>query len=259
MKIFLRNETDKRIIIDLDRISYTLAPNTGVYITPQREEFAELSVRADEKYRSDPVTGTLGLRYFHRFVVKSAYTVKLTGDCTIRFYAETAHGNNFESYTRIYPFSDGCEVSEPFYTVNGEREIKEKIAKSDKNETMILQGAGVAGKLFKLKNTFDDIVAGLIIGLIALVIFILIWIFKGFRTAASVYGMIAVIGFLLWKLILEKALEKAKAKAKKKAEQKVEKMFLPCENMPEGIFKDKNSYFAHEYIDAVFRYSTKRI
>ena len=258
VQIFLKNESDKRIIIELDKISYTVAPNAGVYVRLEKES-AELSVCADAEYRSDPVTGKLGLSYFHRFVVNSTYTATPKGDCTIRFYAETAHGNNFESYTRIYPFSDLCEFSAPFYTVKGERKIKEKIARSDKNETVILQGAGIAGKLFKAKNTFDDIVAGLIVGLIALVAFVLIWIFKDFRTAASIYGMIAVIGFLLWKLILERALKKAKAKAKKKAENKIEKMFLPCEDMPEGIFKGKGSYFDHEYINAVFRHSSKRI
>ena len=52
---------------------------------------------------------------------------------------------------------------------------------------------------------------------------------------------------------------KAKAKAKIKAEKKVEKLFLPCNDMPDGIFKSKDSYFDNDYITAVFKHSTKRV
>ena len=137
--------------------------------------------------------------------------------------------------------------------------MKEKISKSDKNEVVFLQGASIAGKVFKAKNTFDDIIAGLIIGAVALVIFILIWIFKNFNTAASTYASIAIFGFLIWKIFLEKAIAKTKRKAQNKAGEKLGKMFLHCENMPEGIFKSKDSYFDHEYINAVFAHSTKRV
>ena len=74
-----------------------------------------------------------------------------------------------------------------------------------------------------------------------------------------IYGGGAVFAFLMWKLILERLFKKVKAKAKNKAEKKVEKIFLPCNNMPEGIFKSKDSYFSNDYITAVFNNSTKRI
>lgn len=258
MQIFLKNESDKSIIIQLGNTKLTLIPNAGKYIEAENEN-AILTVYADEKYRTEPVTGKLGLSYFHRFVVLSAYDVTLTDNCTIRFYKETAHGNNFESYTRIYPYSADCTFSAPRYSVRDEAQIKEKIARSDKNEAVILKSAGVASKLFKAKNTFDDIVTAAILGAVALIIFILIWIFKDFRTAAIAYASVAVFGFLMWKIFLEKALKKVKTKAKTKAEQKVEKIFLPCDNMPEGIFKGKESYFEHSYIEAVFEHSRKRI
>jgi len=86
-----------------------------------------------------------------------------------------------------------------------------------------------------------------------------IWIFKDFRTASIVYGSVAIFGFILWKLFLEKTLKKAKTKVKNKAEKEVEKIFLPCDNMPEGIFKSKASYFSHDYITAVFEHSNKRM
>ncbi len=258
MQIFLKNESDKSIIIQLDNTKLTLIPDSGKYVEAENAK-AVLTVYTDEKYRCDPATGALGLSYFHRFVAVSAYDVTLTDNCTIRFYKETAHGNNFESYTRIYPYSTECTFSSPCYSVKDESEIKEKIARSDKTEAVILQGAGVAGKLIKTKNTFDDIVTAAILGTIALIVFILIWIFKDFHTAATIYASVAVIALLLWKIFLERALKKAKSKVKSKAEQKVEKMFLPCDNMPEGIFKGKESYFEHDYIAAVFEHSSKRI
>jgi len=257
MQAFFKNETDKTVILHINQQEFTLIPDSGKYIEVD-EEPRELSVTADLKYRGEPITGKLGLSYFHRFVVTSRYTVTPKDNCTIRFYSETAQGNNFESYIRVYPFSTDCRISTPFYSVNDEEEIKTRITKSDKNEAVILQSAGLAGKLIKAKNTFDDIVTSAILGIIALIVFILIWIFKDFRTAAAVYGSVIAIGFLLWKLFLEKAIKTAKAKAKKKAERTMEKMFLPCENLPEGIFKDKLSYFSHDYIAAVFKHSTKR-
>lgn len=258
MQIFLKNESNKSIIVNIGQRVYNLIPQEGKYAETQ-EETVSLKVTADERYRTETVKGRLGLSYFHRFIVKADYTVTLKNNSTIRFYAESAHGNNLESYTRIYPFCSDCVFSAPFYTVNNEREAREHIAKSDKNEVILLQGAGIAGKLFKAKNTFDDIVTALILGVIALVVFVLLWIFKDFKTAAMIYGGIAVFGFLLWKLILERVLKKAKAKAKSKAEKKVEKMFLPCDNMPEGIFKSKDSYFDNDYITAVFKHSTKKV
>lgn len=258
MQIFLKNESNKSIIVNIGQRVYNLIPQEGKYAETQ-EETVSLKVTADELYRSETVKGRLGLSYFHRFIVSSDYTVTLKDNCTIRFYSETAHGNNLESYTRIYPFCSDCVFSAPFYTVNNEREAREHIAKSDKNEVILLQGAGIAGKLFKAKNAFDDIVTALILGAVALVVFILVWIFKDFRTAATIYGAVAIFGFLMWKLILERVLKKAKHKAKRKAEEKVEKMFLPCDNMPEGIFKGKDSYFDHDYINAVFVHSKKRM
>ena len=258
MQIFLKNESNKNIIINIGHRIYTLVPQEGKYAETE-EGTVRLSVTADERYRTETVKGRLGLSYFHRFIVKADYTATLKADCTIRFYAETAHGNNLESYTRIYPFCSDCVFSTPFYTVNNEREARESIAKSDKNEVIILQGAGLAGKLFKAKNTFDDIVTALILGGIALIVFAVLWIFKDFKTAAMIYGGAALFGLLLWKLILERLLIKVKAKAKSKAEKKVEKMFLPCNDMPEGIFKSKDSYFSNDYITAVFKHSTKRI
>ncbi len=258
MHIFFKNESTKTIILRIADNEHTLIPDAGRYIEIN-ETPCELSVTADLKYRCEPVTGRLGLSYFHRFVVKSHCTLTPAESCTVRFYSETAHGNNFESYTRIYPFSIDCEISAPFYSVNDQEKIKAKIVRSDKNEAVILQGAGVAGKLIKAKNTFDDIITATVIGFIALIVFVLIWIFKDFRTATVIYASVIAFSFLLWKLFLEKALKKAKAKAKTKAEKKMEKLFLPCENMPEGIFKDKSSYFSHDYIAAVFEHSSKKM
>ena len=258
MQIFLKNESNKRIIINIGKCTYTLVPREGKYAEVEADT-VKLSVTADERYRTETVKSKLGLSYFHRFIVKADYTATLKANCTIRFYTETAHGNNLESYTRIYPFSSECFFSAPFYTVNNEQDAREGIAKSDKNEVIILQGAGLAGKLFKAKNTFDDIVTALILGGIALIVFAVLWIFKDFKTAAIIYGGAALFGLLLWKLILERLLIKVKAKAKSKAEKKVEKMFLPCNDMPEGIFKSKDSYFSNDYITAVFKHSTKRI
>ena len=250
MQIFFKNETDKTVILHIADNEHTLLPDSGRYIE-LCENTTDFSVYADLKYRCEPVTGKLGLSYFHRFVVTSRYTLTATDNCTVRFYAETAQGNNFESYTRVYAFSTDCEISAPFYSVNDEEKIKARITRSDKNEAVILQGAGVAGKLIKAKNTFDDIVTAIILGTVALITFILIWIFKDFRTAAVIYASVAVFGFLMWKLFFKKALKKAKSNAKKK-------MFLPCENMPEGIFKDKSSYFSSDYISAVFKHSSKK-
>lgn len=258
MQIFLKNESNKNIIINIGQYTYSLIPQEGKY-TEIPEGTINLSVSANEKYSCEPITSALGLSYFHRFVVTSYYTVTVKDNYTIRFYSETAHGNNFESYTRIYPFCSDCVFSAPVYTVNEENKIKEKISRSDKNETVILQGAGIAGKIFKAKNTFDDIILALILGAISLVIFVMIWIFKDFRTASMIYGGVAVFVFLLWKIVFEKLLKKAKAKAKTKAKKKVEKMFFPCKDMPDGIFKGKESYFSHEYINAVFEHSSKRM
>ena len=258
MQIFLKNESDKTISVTISGSNYTLFPNeqkSAYSGTP----CAELSVSPDSNSIKDYVTSKIGLNYYHRFSVVSKYSVTLTDGVTIRFYAETAHGNNFESYLRIYPFCKECDFSMPFYTVKNAESLKMQIAQNDKNEVVLLQGAGLAGKLFKAKNTFDDIITALILGAVALVVFILVWIFKDFKTAATIYAGIAVFGFLLWKLVLERALKKAKQKAKHKAEEKVEKIFLPCDNMPEGIFKTKDSYFDNDYISAVFKHSKKRI
>lgn len=258
MQIFLKNESNKRIIINIGECIYTLVPQEVKHAEVEADT-VELSVSADERYRTEAVKGRLGLSYFHRFIVRADYIATLKDGCIIRFYAETAHGNNFESYTRVYPFCPDCVFSAPFYAVNNEREARESITKSDKNEVIILHGAGLAGNLFKAKNTFEDIVTALILGTIALVVFVLLWIFKDFKTAATIYGGVALFAILLWKLILERLFKKIKAKAKNKAEKKFESMFLHCEGMPEGIFKDKSSYFSSDYITAVFKHSTKRI
>lgn len=257
MKIFLKNESDKFLKINLCGQDFTLIPLEGKY-AQIAEGRASMLLSADESYSSEPITQKAGFSYFHRFVTESRYDFTVSEDVTIQFYAETAHGNNFESYQRVYPFCVGLKFSEPVYTVKSADEIKEKIAKTEKREVVILQGAGVAGKLIKAKNTFDDIVAGLICGIIAIIVFALIWIFKDFKTAATVYLIIAGAALLLWKLFIERAVEKAKKKTKAKAEQKFEKTFLPCTDMPGNLFKSKDSYFDTEYISAVFRYSTKR-
>lgn len=257
MQIFFKNESDKTVILCIAKETYTLIPDAGKHIETDNTT-CNFSVTANLNYRCEPMTGKLGLSYFHRFILTSEYTLAATDNCTVRLYSETAHGNNFESYNRIYPFSTDCKISLPVYTVNDENEIKEKIKKSDKNETAILQGAGVAGKLIKAKNIFDDIITVAILGIIAIIAFILIWIFRDFKTAVMIFAGVSVSGLLLWKLFLEKMINKAKAKAKKKAESTIEKIFLPCENMPEGIFRDKNSYFSNDYIAAVFKHSTKR-
>ena len=258
MQITLKNESDERIEVQLGQNKINFFPSETKIINLDTES-TTLSVSADTKSRHEPVTGKLGLSYFHHFVVISTHTVTPEADSVIRFFSETAHGNNFETYTRVYPFSTNCRISPPFYTVKNEQEMKESIARSDKNEVVFLQGASIAGKVFKAKNTFDDIIAGLIIGAIALMIFILLWIFKDFNTAASTYASIAIFGFLLWKIFLEKAIAITKRKAQNKAGEKLGRMFLHCENMPEGIFKSKDSYFDHEYINAVFVHSTKRV
>lgn len=258
MQIFLKNESDKNIAVKLNGESYSLIPFSAKAVEIA-DGCAELTVYADEKYRSDPVTSTLGLRYLHRFIAISTYKVNVSDDCTIRFYKETAHGNNLESYTRIYPFSAECSFSVPRYTVKDEMEIKAKIARSDKNEAVILQGAGIAGKLFKAKNKFDDMVAAIILGAIALVVFIALCIFTGFITAVTSYAYLAVGGLVIWKVFLERLIKKLKAKAKSKAEKKKDELLKNCENMPEDLFKGKESYFEHDYIKAVFELSKKRI
>lgn len=258
MQIFLKNESDKIIKINLCGQDFTLIPLEGKYAQVPEGE-ATMLLSSDEVYSSEPITKKAGLSYFHRFVTRSRYNFTVSEDTTVQFYSETARGNNFESYQRVYPFCVNLEFSEPVYTVKDADEIKEKIAKTEKKEVVILGGAGIAGKLFKAKNTFDDIVAGLICGIIAIVVFALIWIFKDFKTAATAYLIIAGVAFLLWKLLIERLIKKAKDKAKKKAEDKFRKAFLPCENLPEGIFKGKDSYFDSGYISAVFKHSTKRI
>ena len=209
MRILLENKSNKTVIFNIDGIEHTLFSDAGTYIETKKENF-NLSVYPDEKYRRDPITGSLGLSYFHRFIVKADYNVTVNNNCTIRFYTETAHGNNFESYTRIYPFSNECVFSSAFYSVNSKNYIKDKIEKSDKNEAIILQGAGVVGKLIKVKNTFDDVVTAAVLSAVALIAFILIWIFKDFRTAAIIYLSIAVLGFLMWKLFFTKSCKKSK-------------------------------------------------
>ncbi|MBQ8504425.1 MAG: hypothetical protein IJ491_09160 [Clostridia bacterium] len=257
MQIFLKNESDKIININLCGQNFTLIPLEGKYAQLPEGE-ATMLLSTDEEYSSEPITKKAGLSYFHRFVTESGYKFTVGESVTIQFYSETAHGNNFESYQRVYPFCVNLKFSEPVYTVKGADKIKENIIKTEKREAVLLQGAGVAGKLIKAKNTFDDIIAGLICGLIAIVIFVLIWIFKDFKTAATVYLIVAGAALLLWKLFIERAVKKLKNKAKAKAEQKFEKAFLPCADMPGDLFKGKNSYFDTEYISAVFRNSTKR-
>lgn len=258
MQIFLKNESDKIITVKIENEEYRLLTGEGKYAFFNGVG-GKMTVSSDEVYRSEAVTGKMGMNYFHFFVTETEYDFTAVDGATVRFYRETARGNNFESYVRVYPFSTECSFSLPFYTVKGENEIREKLNKSDKKEAAVLLGAGAAVKLLKAKNTFDDIVTALILGIIAVTVFVLIWIFKDFITAFKIYGAVAAVGFLLWQLVLKKVIEKGKKKAKNKAEEKFAKTFLPCENMPEGIFKGKHSYFESEYITAVFTYSTKRI
>lgn len=128
MQILLKNESDICIWVKLNDREYRLIPHEGKYAELENEK-SELIVCPDEQYRCEPITGKMGLNYFHRFVVQAKYEFTPDSCNTIRFYSETAQGNNFESYKRVYPFCDGCKFSVPVYCVKDEGTIKERIEK----------------------------------------------------------------------------------------------------------------------------------
>lgn len=102
------------------------------------------------------------------------------------------------------------------------------------------------------------------------IVFAFIWVCFSLEAAVITLAVLVFIGYIIYKII-DKILKRVDKtadelfnsklfnKAVDKANDKFEEKYVYCKDMPEDLFKDRNSFFDPNYISAVFKYSNKNI
>ncbi len=261
MNIYFRNQSDKKIIIGLNGIVYFLPSSSDeIYFIDTNE--VGLTLTTEDEYSFETFSEKRGMTLYHRFITVAHYDFVLEKDSEISLKVETVRGNNLESYQRVVPSLKGGFMPEAFYTVKNEEAVKEKLRqdeyKLDKFEKKADKWSNVLGVGLWLEDAFA-VIGGIFLGLILLGTIIGLLIVFPIPTII-VLSVLLVVGALGWKII-KKVFNfafKSFDKLLNRHGEKIGESIAPCNDIPEGLYKDDNSYFDNEYISAVFKHSTRR-
>ncbi|MBQ7296206.1 MAG: hypothetical protein IJW86_08475 [Clostridia bacterium] len=261
MNIYFRNQSDKRIILTLNGIVYFL-PSGADDILQIDGTKVKMSLTTEDEYSFETFSEKRGMTLYHRFITVAHYSFELKRDSEISLKVETVRGNNLESYQRVVATLKGGFLPEAYYTVKDEDSVRNKLRydeqKLDKFDKKTEKWSKVLGVGMWLDDAFT-VICGIFLGLILLGILIGLLITFPIPTII-VLSVILVVGALSWKII-KKVFNfafKSFDKLLDRHGEKIGESIAPCNDMPEGIFKDDNSYFDNEYISAVFKHSTRR-
>ncbi len=267
--IFLENKSNKTLLINLNGQHITLNP-FGRDVFTLNGNRVSLNLSTDDKYSSDKYAEKAGYYCFHRFITVSQYNFSAENDLALELYVETKKGDNFESYQRVSPYCKDFTLPEPIYTLKDEAEVKERFIANENLEKKAERRAN----LFEKADRIDNVVSSVIIVLFAIGLFALIfgfiWVNFSLKAAITTLAILIFIGFIICKIIAKLVNRIGKTadkffnsklfnKVVDKTDEKFEEKFVYCKDMPEGLFKDRSSFFDPTYISAVFKYSNKNI
>lgn len=269
MHIILENKSNKTLLINLNGQNLKLNPFGKDFFTVDSNRIS-LNLTTDDKYSSDKYAQKAGYYCFHRFITVSQYDFTAENDLTLELYVETKKGDHFESYQRVSPYCKDFTLPEPIYTLKDADEVMEKFILNEKLENKAEKRATVLGAIISMDTIVSDVLA--VVGSLALAVLVFLGIRQYFSLKAAIitYVILAIIGYSAYK-ILKKFLDgvgktadkvfgsKLFNKAVDKADEKFEEKYVYCKDMPEGLFKDRSSFFDPNYISAVFKYSNKNI
>ena len=269
LQIILENKSSKALLINLNGQSVTLNPFGKDFFTVDGNRVS-LNLTTEDNYTSEKNAEKLGYYCFHRFITVAQYDFTAENDFTLELYVETKKGDHFEAYQRVSPHCKNFVLPEPIYTLKDEEAVKDKFALNDKLERKAEKRADFIVKADNIGTKISNIIMIILsIGLSAL-IFFGIWSNFSLKAAVITLAVLVFIGWLICKIIskfinrvgktADKFFEsKLFNKAVDKANEKFEENYVYCKDMPEGLFKDRSSFFDPNYISAVFRYSNKNI
>lgn len=256
MKIYFKNNSDKKIVIILNGIAHLLKENSSeIY---EVEKNIRLILTTDEEYSYETFSEKRGMTAYHRFITKASYDFVLEKDTQIFLDVETARGNNLESYQRVVPKSFDVNLPEAIYLVKNENEVRKKLSCDEKKLDAFEKKNRKLGRVLTVADKLDDIFVTLCC--IFLGIIFLATIIIGLITF-TVPTIIILFVVLVLGIIGYKSIKKLVSFIGKNFEGLLNKhgdKLFPCSDMPEGLFKSDESYFESDYISAVFKYSTKR-
>lgn len=256
MKIYFKNQSDKNIVITLNGLVYFLpSKSSEIY---EAENDISLILTTDETYSYETLSEKRGMTAYHRFITEAYYNFTLEKDIQIALDTETARGNNLESYQRVIAKSFDFSLPEAGYLVKDEKAVKEKLSHDEIKLNDFEKKAKHLGKALTIADKLDDIVS--VLCCIFLAVIFIAAIAVGLITF-TVPTIIILLVLLLVGTICYKSIKRLIPLFEKAFERLLDRhgdKLIPCPDMPEGLYKDDNSYFSSEYIAAVFKYSTKR-
>lgn len=269
MHIILENKSNKTLLINLNGQNLKLNPFGKDFFTVDSNRIS-LNLTTDDSYTSDKNAEKVGYYCFHRFITVAQYDFTADSDFTLELYVETKKGDHFESYQRVSPYCKDFTLPEPIYTLKDESQVKENFKANEKLEKKAEKRAGVLGTVITIDSVVSNILLAIILTALAMLVFLAIRQNFSLKAAIITYVILAIIGYSSYK-ILKKFLDgvgktadkvfgsKLFNKAVDKADEKFEEKYVYCKDMPEELFKDRNSFFDPNYISAVFKYSNKNI
>lgn len=261
MNILFRNQSDKKIIIGLNGIVYFL-PSGADEIYSVDNDNIRLTLTTEDEYSFETFSQKRGMTVYHRFITVAHYDFQLGKDSEISLKVERVRGNNLESYQRVVPSLKGGFLPEAYYKVKDEDGIRNKLRddeqKLDKFDKKTEKWSKLLGAGMWLDDAFT-VICGILLGLILLGTLVGLLIVFPIPTII-VLSVLLVVGAIGWKIVRKvfNFAFKSFDRLLDRHGEKIGEAIAPCNGMPDGIFKDDNSYFDNEYISAVFRHSTRR-
>lgn len=261
MNIYFKNQSDKKIVITLNGLAYFL-PSGADDILQINSTEVNMSLATEDEYSFETFSQKRGMTLYHRFITVAHYDFQLYKDSEISLKVETVSGNNLESYQRVVPSLKGGFLPEAYYSVKDEVVVRSKLRddeqKLDKFEKKTEKWSRVLGAGMWIDDAFA-VIGGIFLGIILLGTIIGLLIAFPIPTiiVLSVLLVVGAFGCKTIKKVFYFAF-KGFDKLLNRYGEKIGESIAPCNDMPEDIFKDDNSYFDNEYISAVFKHSTKR-
>lgn len=272
MQIFLENKSNKTLNINLNGQQISLRPFGSDFFSFSGNRVS-LNLYTEDNYSSEKYGEKVGYYWCHRFVTESQYDFTLQNEIAVELYVETKKGDHLEAYQRVVPHSKDFIFPKPIYTLKNEGEIREKLTLNRKLENKAEKRADFIVKADNISTNISWVVTVVLSVALSAIIFLAIWSNFSLKAAVITYVILGFIGCIGYKIIKKlingigktanrvfesKTFNKAMDKAADKANEKFEENFVYCKGMPEDLYKDENSFFDHNYISAVFEYSTKR-
>ena len=273
MRIFLENKSNKTLLINLNGQQISLHPFGSDFAVFEGSRVA-MNLTTEDNYSSEKYGEKAGYYWCHRFVTESQYDFTLEDEIAVEFYVETKKGDHLEAYQRVIPYSKDFTFPKPIYTLKNEGEIREKFLLNSKMEKKAERRVNFFVKMDNLETNLSWIFTVILSVALTVIVFLGIWSNFSLKAAVITYAVIGIIGCIIYRILRKifkgigktadkffssKFFNKAVDKAVDKASEKYEEKFVYCKGMPEDLYKDENSFFDHNYISAVFEYSTKRI